>query len=709
MNSLNSHTRFAPLRFALATMISTSFACTLNTFSSPRGPDSGVVAMEAGSAQEAGGADATALTGRLIVNSGGWGWRHPRPQGNDLRDVWVVGNEFWMVGDANTVLRGDLDKQTLERVELASSDEVDFVSVWASADEVLALGATEVARLDLTSEGPHPERRELSVVNPSHSKGQAVFRFGSDIFVASGNGVSQFDWSDGTPNKWSTENYLGLCASSGEPPQLYAAKKNAYVLDNLGSVPNVEKDPPGIINVNLKMQRMDCVNRSVWMAGNGLVSYEAGGKTVEEISPSDDWLLLDVAAGTSTVAVVGSHMGEFTFMVGKPGAKDFAQPEGFSIPTGFGGYYAVGVSEGDTFVAVGDSGQVLAYNVDGVGPGLEPDLPATLGQLNAFWGTPGAGDAACIGAGNHYAVGRMPGTSVAGVILRHEGGRWVDDTPDYKQEDTIPALFAVWGRSDTEIWAAGETKTDTNIDVGTIYFSNGAAWIPEFLPVAPDSTPTIYDLAGGPNDGDPIVAVGSGGIHLKRNGNWEVPLKSGDTWRGVYHYGDKFWVAGNTAVGTLDGEGSYSPLLTPQSNYCWRDILGDCSGGDAEVCHPAVLGTVKATPDEDCPDTTTSDDTRLEHVIVYLSDPTKAVSLGMHPILSRLARVGNGFWAAGNKGTIIHWKADDLTPKTLPDLKLSTGTNRNLRDIAAFSTTDIWVVGRRGAILHFDDKACATQ
>ena len=63
------------------------------------------------------------------ANQGGWFWQHPLPQGNDLRDVWVLNqNTVFAVGDKGTLLRSTnagVDWQVTHKLAGISENIVD--------------------------------------------------------------------------------------------------------------------------------------------------------------------------------------------------------------------------------------------------------------------------------------------------------------------------------------------------------------------------------------------------------------------------------------------------------------------------------------------------------------------------------------------------------------------------------------------------------
>ncbi len=55
-------------------------------------------------------------------------------------------------------------------------------------------------------------------------------------------------------------------------------------------------------------------------------------------------------------------------------------------------------------------------------------------------------------------------------------------------------------------------------------------------------------------------------------------------------------------------------------------------------------------------------------------------------------------WAVGNKGTILHFDGHSVAP-------VSAGVTTDLSDVWGTSSTDVWAVGAGGTVLHFDGHA----
>ena len=143
----------------------------------------------------------------------------------------------------------------------------------------------------------------------------------------------------------------------------------------------------------------------------------------------------------------------------------------------------------DIAVAVGDGG-IAADR----GQGWRRDHPATLGAINALWGST---------AGEVFAVGS------GGMIVERQGPDWVPLPSGVDR-----TLNGIWGSSRADIWAVGAA--------GTIVHFDGSRW--QLTP-----SPTTSELFGvwgsGPDD---IVAVGGDfnrpGVLLHFDGkSWKEP------------------------------------------------------------------------------------------------------------------------------------------------------------------------------------------
>ncbi len=193
---------------------------------------------------------------------------------------------------------------------------------------------------------------------------------------------------------------------------------------------------------------------------------------------------------------------------------------------------------GDSFFMVGENGLALRFRPDS-GAFEQPVTPGNA-TLFGVWG---------VRPENVFAVGgdvSEPDTS--GVIWRYDGATWTAVDVASIDPDGIPALFKVWGRNESEIYAVGARGAILRYDgltwtqlaspttrslftvhgnddlviacggaqSGVIIESTGGA----FVDVTPAAT---LQMNGGfaPSTGDSITVGREGAIAYRRSGAWE--------------------------------------------------------------------------------------------------------------------------------------------------------------------------------------------
>lgn len=292
----------------------------------------------------------------------------------------------------------------------------------------------------------------------------------------------------------------------------------------------------------------------------------------------------------------------------------------------------------------GYNGQGYIHHYDG---SLWTNQGAPMATLNALWGT----------GTDVYAVG------ASGTILRSQGSGWTNEN-----SGTSSTLFALWGSSATDVWAAGglgasilhktgttwasTTKATGRVirdlwgssagavwavgDTGTIEKFDGTSWTAQ----ASGVTTALFGVAGsGPSD---VWAVGNAGTLL--------------------HFDGTAWT--NAGSGVTDATMTLTDVFATSSTNAW--ILGSGTNG-------------------------------FRVILRWNGTTWSNVSSGMNGLgaggATCLHGTGpNDIWAGGDWGVLFHWNGSVW--QTMP-----TGASTWACPWAA-SATSVFAAGQSGVILH---------
>ena len=170
--------------------------------------------------------------------------------------------------------------------------------------------------------------------------------------------------------------------------------------------------------------------------------------------------------------------------------------------------------------AVGDNG--LAKYFDGNSWGDPVGFINTGANLNGVWVSSG---------GEVFIVGAMPPPGGTAVILHYTGAAW-----ELQESDTGNTLEAVWGNSESDVFAVGAS--------GTILHYDGFEW----LPMTSNTTNYLTCVWG--SSGSDVFAAGSSTAVYRYDGN------AGNDWTekfGLVEYPDDLWGSSGSDVYAVGG------------------------------------------------------------------------------------------------------------------------------------------------------------
>lgn len=267
-------------------------------------------------------------------------------------------------------------------------------------------------------------------------------------------------------------------------------------------------------------------------------------------------------------AVVGAPVGSFLGVWGDPSARRAWIA---------GGYVGLDPARAPRNAA----GRLLEY----VAPGRFVTRCTTDATLWWVSGAPGAGEVWAVGDRGRVVRRRAGGCEVIPLGLAFEGGE--------------PTLWGVVVRAPNDVWVVGGSPRPDG-PRGVLLRGDGTRWRQEALP-ARAQRENLYKIA---IDGDAVVAVGSGGLILRRDGTdgvWrEVPSSATPTAR-IFtvscESGVCFGVGSSTSGFVLRGEatrwetlgavGDASLTELPALNGVWARAHDDvyAVGVDGFVAH----------------------------------------------------------------------------------------------------------------------------
>ena len=276
------------------------------------------------------------------------------------------------------------------------------------------------------------------------------------------------------------------------------------------------------------------------------------------------------------------------------------------------------------------------------------------------------------------------------------------------------SLHAIWGASARDVWAVG--------DAGVILHYDGVEWR-----VVPSPVTTALNAVSG-SAADDVWAVGNGGVILHYDGvSWRRRISGTDVdfsgvsirdrnlgWavspqQGIFAWNGTRWTPVRDQHGLLTVSGA-------AANDVWS--LGRTSLGAFVLHHDGRDWRSRNLPD-------------YRHVPVGLAAlpdgeawsvgyfridfaPTPGEAIHLFANSSRLftvdseralydvfARAADDVWAVGERGLVAHWDGFQWTKPAVP-------ITTTLSGVWAAAADDVWAVGSRGMLLHYDGRHWST-
>lgn len=308
--------------------------------------------------------------------------------------------------------------------------------------------------------------------------------------------------------------------------------------------------------------------------------------------------------------------------------------------------YSIWGAGADDIWAVGDAGTILHY--DG-GDWTASGLDGLTQPVNSVWGA---------NTENVWAV------TAFGTVLHYDGA-WQQDTTFQNT-----SLFAVWGTSGSDIWAAGETNGDGGF-AGALFHYDGEAWTQVADPEL-DVAPLYAGWSSGPTD----VWVTSGGDVLHWDGeSWtRLQVASGAPLYGITGSGpaDVFTVGEIGTIAHSTG-GAFTDMSFPDA-----DIHGIWGSSATDVWAVSQFGILHTTGDGTWTQQFAPDGAQLNAV---------------------WGAGASQVWAVGAGGVVAYYDGADWA--TVYEDPAAAGLN----GVWGSSASDVWAVGYSAAVEHWDGAA----
>lgn len=585
-----------------------------------------------------------------LVSEEGWQWEHPKTQGNAIGAFWGFGDDnIWAVGNRGVVLHFDGKNWSAEQVVRPAPDEPrpNLLGLWgASAADLWAVGEGGAIY-------HHGQDGWKEVDSPTGEPLRGVWGSSpTDVHVVGGNDFGQNDtiaWYRFDGSTWTSV----LQGGSNEPGEALHAV--------WGTGPS-----------------------EVWAVGNEPQAYQYDGTAItpHEVgiekmraivgrSSSDIW----VAAATISIGL--RHFDGSAWAPAEPRIAETSYFYGLTLSLD-DRLYAVG------HAGVGKGGLAAQFINDAwamlTAPPADPLRAAwsfsdgrllTAGDDGALfehgglgWSSPGSVTRAAI-----HDIFRAPdGTTMravgdGGVILRRTtGGSWEVEESSL----TNQPLYALWGASESDLYAVGANNTLLHFD--------GTSWKAQNGPSA-DPTSTLSAIWGsGASDIWIVDTKHANSVFHHDGSKWALQaIDSRYVYEAVWGTGPSdVWVVGNYNVtchynGAIWGCEQQSinagDSLHAIHGRASGPIIAVGNGGDIVVHENNTWSSLKS-PD---PQSRILTD-------VTLVSPTEA-------------------WAVGESGLVLHF---NLSGWEISD----AATGRNLNVVEWLENDSVFIGGNRGAILR---------
>lgn len=582
----------------------------------------GSVSPDGGSGDMSTGGDGSVDPGPV-----GWRWESPIPQGNNLRALWGAAgkssdqDDLFMGGEAGTLVTGRSTGWKVQRSPSSGSRTILGMSGYLDNGVPQAFG---VGMYDLS----------LLYSNSQWSD--------QTPYIGTGDGQLTGVWASPTPGEFFTVGTTG---------RVYKVTKNGTKLSFSPEAMGVTTDSLFAVSGVAGPSAPD-----VYAVGaNGRILHRGlDGKWLIEANGMAAQQLNAVWVGTGPLAGDVFAAGDGGLIMRKTGGSwSFERPPTTANLTALWGV-------GDELFAVGAKGTLMrrkagAWQVEA--NGLTTEL------LSALWGTDRG-----TGSVTVYAVGNL------GTILRRERDTWTQ----VSSRVTSASLASVWAASPAEAYAVGSD--------GLIIKRAGAGALGSWKIVPNQSLVTLNAVSGYiPSAGDADVwAVGAEGTILHQAGSvWVVEggVLGVAELTGVWVGSDAVFVVGRGGriYSKLQGnwnieQGPMGPPITDDLFAAWG-----MGSGDARVVYVAGSKGVILRRDKN-------------------GWTQEGSGLTSETIVSIVGSTEEGLSAVGNKGTILRRAAGKWTSAMARPLVQSGASG-----VAACSvpkSTDLWVVGTQGVIMR---------
>lgn len=388
------------------------------------------------------------------------------PSPTRLTDVWASGpTDVWAVGLDGTVLRSN---GTWSKATTPIPGTATLTGVWGDGSTVFVVGESGL----IYRWNGSWTNQSITVSPPSFTA--VGGRSATDVYAVGGNSIYAYNGTAWAP--------AGTCGSATHVLQAVAASPGGPVMvagfdanDNVGII--CQRVGTSWIRIDdglhAELRSVASSARDFVVTGAGSIQRSNGatwipfGKLPAAISYAALWGTSSsnlFAVGTSLTSA--QHVAWWNGTTWQTQSISGATTSALREVWGGSGWA----------VAVGDGGQIIASNGSG-GATWGPQTSGTTQRLNAVWGDNTtvyvAGDAGTVltrpatGSTTWTAVTGIPTTAsyggvwgasggpvfvvgTGGVILRRQAGTWSTMT-----SNTTRDLSAVWGRSATEVYAAG--------------------------------------------------------------------------------------------------------------------------------------------------------------------------------------------------------------------------------------------------------------
>lgn len=594
-----------------------------------------------------------------------WHWESPQPQGNNLRALWGIAgatadkDQIYAGGDNGALMIGGATGWQLQR--FGSQDQRAILSLSGQINNgtIQVLG---VGFFDLALRRTGTQWTELPVTlgtGDGALTSSWATATGGEYFVVGTTGRIYHVLSGGSSwtregNGVTPDSLFGVTGTgTGTSMELYAVGANGRILHRLGGNWAVEAD-------NLISSQLN----SVWIG--------SGATQGEIFAVGDSGNILHKQGGAWTVE---------------------RAPTNANLTAVWG--------SGSDVYAVGATGAIVHRKA---GTWTTEAAGLTTELLTALWGTVRGGQITLYAAGN------------LGTLLRLDAGQW----QSLSSRVTTSSLSGVWARNPGEIYITGSD--------GLIMRRSGTAAQGTWATVASGVTTSALNAVTGwsqsPTSGEAeVYAVGAAGTIVHKSGtSWSIDggFLTTQELTGVWTNQDSVWVVGRGGRIYHKLKGTWSIELGPMGIPVSNDLFSvwGSGSGNGEVTYVAgdqglllrhdMLGwTQESVGTMVTESLVTLFGSNEDNLYAFGNKGAVFRRLGGKWQTATVGSVGKG--AAGIAGCVIPGTGDLLAvgEQGLIMRRVSTNwlsetslTSLPFGGVSAAGTTDYYVVGSSGLILH---------